>query len=164
MNRARLLFLLVFVACVGLLGYALFLQQTKFLLPCSLCVAQRMAYWLVGLTALPAALHHPASAAGQRVYGGLLTAFALAGAVVAARHSWLIRHPGTVECGISPEEAFLNSLPLAQWWPAMFGAEGDCSIVKWNFLSLSIPDWSLVAFAVFAGLGLYAFFTAKKRR
>ncbi|MDH5480628.1 MAG: disulfide bond formation protein B [Nitrosomonas sp.] len=28
----------------------------------------------------------------------------------------------------------------------MFEANGDCMDVDWEFLSLTIPDWSLVAF------------------
>jgi disulfide bond formation protein DsbB len=159
----RLLFLFVFLACAGLLGYALYLQEVKGLSPCSLCVVQRIAYWLIGLTALLGFLHNP-QAAGRRVYGGLLALFALAGAVVALRHSWLVRHPGAIECGISPEEQFLNALPLAQWWPAMFEASGDCARIRWKFLSLAIPDWSLVWFAIFLGVAVYIFLAGKKRR
>ncbi len=117
------------------------------LLPCPLCVAQRVAYWLLGLTALVAVIHNP-KVIGRRIYGFLITVFALTGAVVAARQSWLIRYPESFECGISPEEAFLNSLPIAEWWPGMFEANGDCMDVDWEFLSLTIPDWSLVAFVI----------------
>lgn len=162
-SGSRFLFLFVFLACASLLGYALYLQEVKGLSPCSLCVAQRIAYWLVGLTALLAFLHNP-QGAGRRVYGGLLAVFALGGAVVALRHAWIVRHPGTVECGISPEEQFLNALPLAQWWPAMFEASGDCARVRWKFMGLGIPDWSLVCFAIFIILAVYIFFAGKKRR
>lgn len=85
-----------------------------------------------------------------------MTIFALAGAIVAFRQSWLIRYPESFECGISPEEQFLNALPIAEWWPGMFEANGDCTEVDWEFLSLAIPDWSFVAFV---GLGLLAIYT-----
>ena len=107
----RIIFLFILLGCIGLLGYAQYLQHVENLLPCPLCVAQRVAYWLLGLTALLAVIHDP-KVIGCRMYGFLMTVFALAGAVVAARQSWLIRYPESFECGISPEEAFLNSLPI----------------------------------------------------
>ncbi len=150
----RLLFLLIFLGCIGLLGYAQFLQHVQGLLPCPLCVAQRVAYWLLGITALLAFLHNP-KAIGRRIYGFLLCGFALTGAIIATRHAWLIRYPEAFECGISPEEAFLNSLPIAGWWPGMFEANGDCASIDWKLLSLTIPDWSLIAFMGLGSLALY---------
>ncbi|CAE6517292.1 thiol:disulfide interchange protein DsbB [Nitrosomonas nitrosa] len=143
----RTIFLLIFLSCASLIGYALYLQEIKGLLPCPLCVAQRMAYWGVGLTALLAFLHNPKKI-GYRLYGGFMLIFALLGTLIAGRHAWLIRYPESFECGISPEEAFLNALPIAEWWPAMFEANGDCADVSWQFLSLTIPDWSLIAFLI----------------
>lgn len=150
----RVLFLFILLSCIGLLGYAQYLQHIEDLLPCPLCVAQRVAYWLMGLIALLAFLHNP-KVIGRRLYGFLMTAFALTGAVIAARHSWLIRYPEFFECGISPEEAFLNSLPISEWWPGMFEANGDCTDVDWEFLSLTIPDWSLVAFVILGIIAIY---------
>jgi disulfide bond formation protein DsbB len=150
----RLLFLGIFLACAGLLGAAVFLQQTQHLLPCPLCVVQRMAYWLVGLTALVAFLHRP-PALGRRIYSALAALFALAGAAVAVHQAWIIRHPALGGCRVSPEEVFLNSLPLAKWWPAMFEANGDCAIVDWTFLSLPMPHWSLICFVLLAAVAVY---------
>ncbi len=150
----RLLFLLVFISCTFLLGYAQYLQHVEGLLPCPLCVAQRLAYWMLGLTACLAMLHNP-TPIGCRIYGFFLTFFAFTGAIVAARHTWLIRYPESFECGISPEEAFLNALPFAEWWPGMFEANGDCANVEWEFLALKIPDWSLIAFISLGILAIY---------
>lgn len=156
----RLFFLGIFLASAGLLAFALYLQAAKHLLPCPLCVVQRIAYWLVGLTALLAFLHNP-QRWGRRLYSGLLTLFALAGAAVALHHAWVIRHPHPAGCRLSPEEVFLNALPLAQWWPDMFAANGDCALVTWEWLALTIPDWSLLCFLLFALLGGYLLVTRK---
>jgi protein dithiol:quinone oxidoreductase len=157
----RYLFLFLFVACALLLGYALYLQKAQHLLPCPLCVAQRIAYWLVGLTALLAFIHHPASPA-RRWYAGVIAAGSLAGAVVAGHQIWMIRHPVDAGCGISPEEKFINALPFARWWPDMFEAYGDCAKVTWRFLSLNIPEWSLLCFLFFFVCAAYVFLRAKK--
>lgn len=149
------IFLLILLSCAGLLSYAQYLQHVENLLPCPLCVAQRVAFWLTGIIALLAFLHKP-KITGRRLYGFLIATFALTGAVVAGRHAWLIRYPESFECGISPEEAFLNSLPIAEWWPGMFEANGDCANVDWKFLSLTLPDWSLIAFATLGVLAVYS--------
>ncbi|MEK7708863.1 MAG: disulfide bond formation protein B [Pseudomonadota bacterium] len=156
----RLLFLFILLICISLLGYAQYLQHLEGLLPCPLCVAQRLAYWLLGLVALLAFLHNP-KVIGRRFYAVLMCILALIGTVIAARHAWLVRFPESFECGISPEEAFLNSLPLAGWWPGMFEANGDCADVDWKFLSLTIPDWSLIAFISLGIVSLYLLLAKK---
>jgi len=160
-RHQRLLFLGIFLVCAGGLGFALYLQNVKYLLPCPLCVVQRIAYWFVGLTALAGFLHNPAVRA-RRVYAGLAAVFALAGAAVALHHALVIRHPEAFGCRVSPEEKLLNSLPIAKWWPGMFEANGDCALVTWNFLSLAIPDWSLICFLLIAATAIYLLVTRSR--
>ena len=151
----RIIFLTVFLICAGSLVYALYLQLVKNLLPCPLCVTQRLSYWVIGLTAIVAVAHNPRTL-GRRLYSGVMMIAALVGGVVATRHSWLVRYPESFECGISPEERLLNSLPIARWWPTMFEANGDCSESTWEFMSLTIPDWSAILFILIAILSGYA--------
>ena len=151
----RIIFLTVFLICAGSLVYAVYLQLVKNLLPCPLCVAQRLSYWVIGLTAIVAVAHNPRSL-GRRLYSGVMMIAALLGGVVATRHSWLVRYPDSFECGISSEEKLLNSLPIARWWPTMFEANGDCSESSWEFMSLTIPDWSAILFILMAILSGYA--------
>lgn len=158
----RAIFLLVFLGCASLIGYALYLQLVKNLLPCPLCVVQRVAYWLVGLIALSAFFHSPGNV-GRRIYSGTIAVFAFAGAVVALRQSWLVRYPEAFECGISPEEKFLNALPIVQWWPNMFEANGDCTDATWEFALLTLPDWSALFFVIFGSMAVYAFFASRRR-
>ena len=151
----RIIFLTVFLICAGSLVYALYLQLVKNLLPCPLCVTQRLSYWMIGLTAIVAVAHNPRTLV-RRLYSGVMIIAALVGGVIATRHSWLIRYPESFECGISPEERLLNSLPIARWWPTMFEANGDCSESSWEFMSLTIPDWSAILFILMAILSGYA--------
>ncbi len=157
----RIIFLTVFLICAGSLVYAVYLQLVKNLLPCPLCVAQRLSYWVIGLTAIVAVAHNPRTL-GRRLYSGVMMIAALVGGVVATRHSWLVRYPESFECGISPEERLLNSLPIARWWPTMFEANGDCSESSWEFMSLTIPDWSAILFILMAILSGYALLTRQR--
>jgi protein dithiol:quinone oxidoreductase len=162
MRSIRSVFLLIFLCCACLIGYALYLQLVKDLLPCPLCVVQRIAYWLVGLTGLLAFFH--SSQAARRVYSALMAIFAFLGTAVALRQAWLVRYPEAFECGISPEERFLNALPLARWWPSMFEANGDCADVSWKFASLTLPDWSAIFFIMLGILAVYALSARHYRR
>lgn len=155
-ENVRRTFLLIGLASLGSVAFAaIYLQAMLHLLPCPMCVAQRIAFSAIGLVALVAAVHGPRSLPGQRVYAGLMGLLATAGLASAGRQIWLTYFPESFECGISPEEAFLNSLPIAQWWPAMFAAEGDCAAVKWRFLGLSIPELSAIAFALVLVISLW---------
>ena len=88
-------------------------------------------------------------AAAARIGAGLGALGALAGAGVAIWHVWIIAHPG-VSCGIDPMETSLNKIPTA-----------ECTDAIDPILGLSIPQWSLAWFSVFAIILLW---TAFKRR
>jgi disulfide bond formation protein DsbB len=146
--RPRLIYLAVFLACAGLMGFGLYLQHAKGLEPCPLCILQRYAFVLTGLIALIAALHDPGKI-GRWIYSALLVLSAGTGAVIAGRQTWLQHNPPNVlDCG--PDLAYmLDSFPLSAVLPKVFKGEGDCAKVTWKFLGLSIPEWALVWFIVF---------------
>lgn len=148
-SSSRTLFLGLFAACVGLLGFGLILQHYVGLEPCPMCIMQRYAFIAVALFALVGGLHNPGRT-GTRVYAGLILVAALAGAGVAVRQSWIqIYPPEVAECG--PDlEFMLGSFPLADALPMIFQGAGDCSKVDWSFLGLSIANWSLVMLTLIA--------------
>ena len=156
----RLVFATIFLACLGLMGFGLVLQEVQGLEPCPMCIMQRVAFIVCGFIALAAAIHNPA-VMGSRIYGLLVAAAAIAGGSVAARQSWLQHNPPKiVDCG--PDlEFMLDSFPLVQALPLIFRGTGDCSKVQWTFLGLSIAEWSLLWFALIALTGL--FLLARKR-
>jgi len=73
-----------FLACAGMMGYALYAEHVLMLMPCPLCVFQRLAVISMGMVFLLATLHNPAGW-GRRIYAvGILLA-AGAGVGVAGR-------------------------------------------------------------------------------
>jgi disulfide bond formation protein DsbB len=152
--QPRLLLLLVFLACAGLIGFGLVLQNIEHLEPCPMCIMQRYAFVLAGVIGLLGALHNPV-AWGVRLYGGLLTLAALSGGSVAARQIWIQHYPPVaMECG--PDlEYMVNSFPLGDALPMIFKGTGDCTKVLWRFLGLSIPEWSALCFAGLILVGLF---------
>ena len=155
-------FAAIFAACAALMLFGLYLQHVKGLEPCPLCVVQRIIFVAIGAVALLAALHGARSRAGQIGYGLAISLLALAGAGVAARHTWIQRFPPPIqECG-ADFYFLVDTTALAQLLPAMFNGTGDCAQRAWVFLGLSIAEWALVCFVLIALATLWRTFSARK--
>ena len=140
------LLLLTALACIAMLGVGLYLQVALEMLPCPLCILQRYAFVATGLVCL-VTVALPAVA--MRIGAALACAASLAGAGIAIRHLWVKAHPA-LSCGIDPLETSLNTIFIADWFPTLFRADGLCTADYDPILGLSIPEWALVWFAIFA--------------
>ncbi len=147
----RIINLLGFLSCVGLLGYAYYAQYYLYLDPCPLCIFQRVAMAALGVVFLIAALHNPRGW-GAKVYALLLAMAAAAGIGVAARHVWLQSLPADQVPACGPGlEYMLDTFPFTETLQLVLRGSGDCATVDWSLLGLSMPAWVLIAFL---GLGL----------
>lgn len=147
MNRiGKPLLLLTALACIAMLAVGLYLQLKLDMLPCPLCILQRYAFAAIALIALVTVA---LPAAATRIGAALACVASLTGAGIAIRHLWVKAHP-TVSCGIDPLETSLNKVLTAQWFPTLFQADGLCTTEYDPILGLSIPQWALVWFAIFA--------------
>lgn len=140
-------FVLLFIAliCGALLGAGLYLQLVEHMLPCPLCIIQRYLFAATGILCLLGALLPRVPAKVMTALAGLA---ALGGAATAGWHLWVQAHPG-VSCGIDPLETALNTIPTATLLPTLFKADGLCATPYAPILGLSIPQWSLLWFALF---------------
>lgn len=142
----RIGYVLGFFVCLGLLGWAYYLQYGMGLEPCPLCIVQRVAFAAMGLIFLVAVFHNPGRvgatiyALAQLVVGGF-------GAAVALRQVWLQSLPkGEVPaCGMSLDY-MLDTLPLSETVRKVFEGSGECAEKAWVFLHLSVAGWTLVFF------------------
>jgi disulfide bond formation protein DsbB len=153
----RIIFAAIFVACAALIGYALFLQEREGLDPCPMCILQRYAVIAIGIVALVAAIHGPQRLA-LKVYGALIALLAIAGGGVSIRHSYLQHFPPKMESCGTDLDFLISNLPLSQALPKIFAGTGSCSKVDWTFLGLSIPEWTLVWFVIFAATAVWTAF------
>ncbi len=144
----RLFYLAVFVGCLGLLGFGLYLEHAQGLEPCPLCIFQRIAYIVVGVIALIATIHNP-SGWMQYVYSGITIITAVTGLSIAGRQTWLQHLPPekVPECGPGLDY-MLEVFPLAEALKMVLSGSGECAEVQWTFLSFSIAEWSLVCFSL----------------
>jgi disulfide bond formation protein DsbB len=147
--RPRTWFLFVAVACAGMVGYALYVQQFDFIEPCPLCVLQRVAFMWIGAVALLAAIHHP-GAAGRGVYGGGVILGGAAGLAIAGRHLWLQSLPAdqVPDCGMGLNY-MLDTMPFLDVLKELFYGSGECAEVDWTLLGLSMPGWTFLWYLAF---------------
>ena len=137
------------------MGYALYAEHVLYLMPCPLCVFQRMAVIALGLVFLVAALHNP-SGRGSLVYGALVGLAAATGAGVAGRHIWLQNLPADEVPACGPGfEYIVDAFPLSEALRMIFTGSGECATIDWQFLGLSMPTWVLISFVVIGSLGIW---------
>jgi disulfide bond formation protein DsbB len=160
---ARSLYLLALALVAAAMGAALYLQYVVGLVPCPLCVIQRMGAISAAIFAVLAAL------AGFRslprlAFGFIAIALAVAGGAVAVWHAWLLAHPPeSLGCG-RPFEWFNDDFPLVTWLPKLFRGDGDCLAVDWTFLGLGVPHLSALTFLALLALLIWATVTAARDR
>jgi len=161
-DRTSRLYTLIFLVCVALLGFALYLQHGQGLDPCPWCVVQRLGFILVGLIALVGALHRPGPI-GTVVYSTFGLAAAAAGAAAAVYHVYLQSDPEwAAKCVGSSVERILDQLDIGSMIPPLLQYGGPCTLKPWSFLGLSIPEWSLVWFVLLAAAFVAIPFVAKR--
>ena len=119
------------------MAYALYAEHVLYLMPCPLCVFQRMAVIAMGIIFLVAAMHG-AGATGSRVYASLLFLAAGWGTLVAGRHVWIQNLPEDQVPACGPGfEYIMESFPLGDAMRMIFTGSGECADVDWSLLGLS---------------------------
>jgi disulfide bond formation protein DsbB len=151
------------VLCFSLIGYALYVQEVLMMMPCPLCILQRIAFAGMGFFFLVGAAHNPKDAGWRRAWSGLAFLFALAGGAVAARHLWLQSLPPdqVPMCTGMGIDYLLEAFGPLQALQTILRGSGECAQVDWTFLGLSMPSWTLVWYA---GLGFGALWAGWRRR
>jgi disulfide bond formation protein DsbB len=145
-----------FIACVGMMAFALYTQHFLGLEPCPLCVFQRVAVIALGVVFLIAAIHR-AGRVGRLVYAVLLDLIALAGAAVAGRHVWLQNLPPDKVPACGPGLDFmLDTFALQEVVGMVLSGSGECAEVSWRLFGLSMPAWTFIALLCVGGFGIWA--------
>jgi len=147
--------------CVAMLGFGLYIQHGLGIEPCPMCIVQRYAVLLVGITAGLTALSRRR---GAWVVGSvLMLLFAGFGAFVAARQSWLQWFPPEfASCG-RDFYGMIESFPLQRAIPMIFRGSGDCSKIDWTFLGGSLANWSFLSLTAF-GIAAIVLVVKQSRR
>lgn len=140
---------LVIMAVIGMSFALFFLQRHLGLTPCPLCIFQRIGLIIMGGFALISALFNPKSMVVRLIlWIGSLAGIGWA-TLVAARHVWLQHLPADQVPSCGPGlDYWMDTLPILQVFKEVFAGSGECATVDWTFMGLSIPEQSLILFAV----------------
>ncbi len=148
---------LIFAICAVLLMTALYMEHVMGLVPCPLCMTQRIFVTLVGALALFAFLQSPART-GRRVYSVLGFLAAILGGAFSSRQLWLQSLPADKVPSCGPDLSYiLDTFPLLDALKVMVTGDGNCAEVTWTLFGISIPGWTLVAFALLGALNIWQF-------
>jgi len=139
----------------GLVAVGMELQHLLRLAPCPLCIFQRLLYLVIGLVALAGVL----LPGGRLLWSVLIAALASGGVAVAGYQTWMQAFPHlATECSYSDPNAIERLVDwLGMEWPSLFLATGFCTSRDWEFLGLSMANWSLLVFAGIVGYAALLF-------
>jgi disulfide bond formation protein DsbB len=153
LKHRRLVNFVGFLACFGLMAYALHAQYDLGEDPCPLCIFQRIGIIALGVVFLVAGVHNPRGWGG-RVYAVLLGLIALTTLGVAARHLYVQSlPPGSIpSCG-APLSVLWKFTPTFELIRKVLSGSGECSQVT-KVLGLAMPAWVLIWAAFLGWLGI----------
>ncbi|KZZ16821.1 hypothetical protein A3758_12380 [Oleiphilus sp. HI0118] len=130
----------------GLVLIASYVEPFASMNPCPMCMMQRAIYLTTAGFAILTlvSLRHRLFATIFSILGLLSAA---TGVAVAARQVWLQHLPKdeVPACG-PPLEYMIDVFPIMEVLQSMLMGTGDCAEVQWQWLGLSIPAWSIIAF------------------
>lgn len=134
-------------AAAALVGGAGLLEYDLGMLPCALCLTQRLCALLAGVAALVGLAHGPQ----RRPYPVAVLALAAIGGYFSLRHLYLLwLPPGEVaKCGVD-FDYLLAAFPLADVLQAMLAGTGECAEQ-----SAVLPSLALAGFLALAGLSAF---------
>lgn len=159
---SRQTFALIAVGCLGLILAGLYMQYAMKLIPCALCITQRIFIISVGLMALLGFIHAP-TGYGQKIYAGLGVILAAIGASFSARQIHLQSLPADQVPACGPDIAYMfDNFPLMDALSLLLRGDGNCAEVALTFLGLTIPGWTLIAFAGLVAFNLWQFFRSPR--
>lgn len=152
---SRSLFFMAFTAGILALGVSYHLEYAVGLVPCSLCLVQRLFLSILTACCGMAAVHGPGRFGLSLYWAGALAASL--GATMAAWRQVLLQSDSMhhlAQCAPSTEELF-SHLPWLCALARMFTDSGDCSQMSWTLFDLSVPEWSLLFFVAMSILAVY---------
>jgi|SRR5579872_1251105 len=144
----RVSYLIAFMVIAIMLGITLYLQNFEGFIPCPLCILQRIALGILGILFFVGFIFNPKKA-GNIFLSILAGLFALSGAFLSGRQVWLQHFPDkNADCGASLQY-LIRALPVDQVLSKILHGTAECAQKGWEFLHLSLAEWSLICFVGF---------------
>ena len=146
----QFVYFIVFLSLMLLLACTNYLQIYLNINPCPLCILQRMVMGLLGIVFL-FGIALSAKRSWNLILSGSGFLIAILGAILSGRQVWLQHLPKNLsdncDVGLS---YMLKVMPLNDVIAKIYEGGATCAQVEWQFLQLSLAQWSLIGFVIFA--------------
>lgn len=137
--------------CGVLLVGALIMEHAFAMVPCPLCLMQRIWFFMAGLFAFIGLMHDPR----WGIYPLLSIVSALTGAGFAIRQLYLQSLPADQVPSCGPDiDYMIEVFPLGEVLAAMTRGTGDCAAEAPGPFGIPVPGWALIGFAAVVALGV----------
>lgn len=157
-------YFIAFIAVALLLGGAAYLQIYMGVNPCPLCLLQRFTLGALGAVFLLGVVCS-SKACGRWITGLLSLIVSSAGIILSGRQVWLQYYPAqTGENCEASLQYLLSAFPLDQVIKKIFVGGTECSRVDWQFMHVSLAQWSFICFIFFLLFSFWQLFFAATRR
>ena len=144
------------MSIVATLFAVVYLQGYLKLEPCPLCIFQRIGLWIMGFFALVALILNPKRVGVRWVLWLGKALGVLWGAGVAARHVYLTYLPSSEVPACGPGlNYWMDTLPILQVFKEVLTGAGECAMIDWTFLGISLPEMTLMLFVFLAVVLVY---------
>jgi disulfide bond formation protein DsbB len=145
---------LLALASAAAVSFAFYAQYGLDLVPCHLCIFQRVTMAAMGAAFVLAALFSRPGGRGA-LSAALIGVTGLATVASAGRHVWIQMQPeGSVPACGADLDFMLDIFPLTEVILKVFRAGGECAKVDWSFLGLSMPAWVLIFAVLMTAAGI----------
>jgi len=153
----RGIYFICLLLAVLTLGTSYYLENYLGIMPCALCILQRFVMIILAVVFLLGFILY-LSRRWHHIFDSLAIFFSGLGILLAGRQVWLQTLPPlqNTDCGVSLNY-LLQVMPWDQALRKIFQGSAECSLVTWQFLHLSLAQWSLIAFAMFFVISIIQF-------
>jgi len=145
MNQTLAFWLLGVLYLLSMEGIALYYQYVLEFYPCALCVQIRA--WVAGALALSTFSLVVRKHFWWRWTGLTLATILLGGALYTSWYAWGVEK-GTVISSCTMGAGFPEAMPLDQWIPWLFSAQGICGLSPEMWFGLTMNETLLITLAI----------------
>lgn len=140
----------LFFSPILMLLFGYYLQYYQGLEPCPLCSFQRGAFILISFFSFFSLLTIKKFKIIHILSLVFVMLSSITGIGIAVRHIYLQNLDKDMVPSCGPDLAYmLDSFPIFDTIKTVLTGSGSCADISWTFLSLSIPEWSLIWFVIF---------------
>lgn len=137
----RFYYTIIALLCIVSVLYAFYSQFVLHLIPCPLCIAERVILIMVGALSLIFAGLNFKNKYINKFFALILIGLNSFNIKIAAHHLWLINLPPDqqpVSCGM-PLAVLFNRLPINQFIDKILQGDAECGRVTWKVLGMNAP-------------------------